>query len=212
MSLDKALCIVLAAAFMAGLYFTPPQTDYNPPHTWPQLASAFVVAVCIMVLGFRALERKERERDQLYAELGGAGPDFGPHPYARRRHSNLLHAAALSSAVPDATTGSMSTSSNHDRTSDGVPIRTPCCDRMRADLAHVCNVHQDRFDCPDALVAEIRGGYGLMVHDGGRSVIEIAFCPWCGEKLPGIGEPPPAIEEDADDPDGIEMAGRDSGC
>ncbi|HZY17518.1 MAG TPA: hypothetical protein VFE82_03505 [Ramlibacter sp.] len=26
--------------------------------------------------------------------------------------------------------------------------------------------------------------YGLIVHDGGSSAIAIAFCPWCGTKLP----------------------------
>jgi hypothetical protein len=26
-------------------------------------------------------------------------------------------------------------------------------------------------------------GYGLYVHDGGSSVIEILYCPWCGKKL-----------------------------
>lgn len=61
-----------------------------------------------------------------------------------------------------------------------------CCDRMDADLAHRCEVHQDRADCPDALIAKMRNGYGLIVHDGGGSVIEIAFCPWCGTKLPSI--------------------------
>ena len=25
--------------------------------------------------------------------------------------------------------------------------------------------------------------YGLIVHDGGTSVVVIAFCPWCGSKL-----------------------------
>lgn len=26
--------------------------------------------------------------------------------------------------------------------------------------------------------------YGIIVHDGGGSVIGIRFCPWCGKKLP----------------------------
>ena len=33
--------------------------------------------------------------------------------------------------------------------------------------------YSDRFD-----------EYGLIVHDGGTSVIAIKFCPWCGSKLP----------------------------
>jgi hypothetical protein len=54
---------------------------------------------------------------------------------------------------------------------------------MADDLNRVCPVHADRSDCPDAFVAEMNGGYGLMVHDGGGSVIKIAFCPWCGADL-----------------------------
>jgi len=54
---------------------------------------------------------------------------------------------------------------------------------MADDLNRVCAVHADRSDCPDAFVAEMNGGYGLMVHDGGSSAIEIAFCPWCGASL-----------------------------
>lgn len=63
-----------------------------------------------------------------------------------------------------------------------------CCDRMAYDLNQVCEQHLDRHDCPDALIAEVRGGYGLIVHDGGQSVITISFCPWCGTKLPPVEE------------------------
>jgi hypothetical protein len=57
---------------------------------------------------------------------------------------------------------------------------------MKSDLEHVCRHHSDRYDCPDGFVAPVRGGYGLMIHDGGESVIEIGFCPWCGTALPPI--------------------------
>ena len=57
---------------------------------------------------------------------------------------------------------------------------------MEFDLGQKCDLQPDRYDCPDALIAEVRGGYGLIVHDGGRSVIEIAYCPWCAMKLPPI--------------------------
>lgn len=60
----------------------------------------------------------------------------------------------------------------------------PCCARMADDLNRVCVVHADRSDCPDTFVTEMNGGYGLMVHYGGSSAIEIAFCPWCGARLP----------------------------
>jgi hypothetical protein len=59
---------------------------------------------------------------------------------------------------------------------------------MDYDLDHKCEQHENRYNCPDAMVTVFRGGYGLMVHDGGSSVIEISFCPWCGAKLPKIGD------------------------
>ena len=62
-----------------------------------------------------------------------------------------------------------------------------CCDRMDYDLNQKCEIHESRADCPDALIAFVRGGYGLVVHDGGSSFIEIQYCPWCGAKLPEIG-------------------------
>ena len=78
-------------------------------------------------------------------------------------------------------------------------MNTPCCERMAADLNHRCNVHLERSDCPDAFIEQVRGGYGLMVHDGGSSVVEIAFCPWCGSKLPQIGELDLSLYEDEGD-------------
>jgi hypothetical protein len=57
----------------------------------------------------------------------------------------------------------------------------PCCDAMAFQLNHVCEQHPDRFDCPDALVGTFADGrVGLIVHDGGSSMVLIAFCPWCG--------------------------------
>jgi hypothetical protein len=61
-----------------------------------------------------------------------------------------------------------------------------CCSRMAYDLNQSCDLHPDRADCPDALIEQVRGGYGIIVHDGSSSVIQIAFCPWCGTKLPPI--------------------------
>ena len=75
-------------------------------------------------------------------------------------------------------------------------MNSPCCERMSADLQHRCDVHPDRSECPDAFIAKVQGGYGLMVHDGGSSVVEIAFCPWCGSKLPPIAR---LILEDEED-------------
>ena len=63
---------------------------------------------------------------------------------------------------------------------------------MAFDLNQVCELHADRAACPDAMIAPVRGGYGLYVRNGengyGQSVIEIGFCPWCGSKLQPIGD------------------------
>lgn len=69
-----------------------------------------------------------------------------------------------------------------------------CCSRMAEDLAQTCSLHADRSACPDALIGRIGEGYGIIVHDGGSSVVEIAFCPWCGTRLPAI--------DDGEDEDG----------
>ena len=58
-----------------------------------------------------------------------------------------------------------------------------CCDRMKDDLEHKCDQHPDPYNCADNLIARVRGGFGIIVHDGGSSVIEIKFCPWCGTEL-----------------------------
>ncbi len=58
-----------------------------------------------------------------------------------------------------------------------------CCDQMTSDLEQKCELHPSRFECPDALIAKGKSGYGIIVHDGGTSSIEIKFCPWCGSAL-----------------------------
>lgn len=61
-----------------------------------------------------------------------------------------------------------------------------CCEEMRRQVEWACDRHADRFDCPDCLVSyspKFRE-YGLVIHDGGTSVIGIRFCPWCGIRLP----------------------------
>lgn len=57
---------------------------------------------------------------------------------------------------------------------------------MRSNVEAKCDQHLNRHDCPDALIDfwPASQTYGLMIHDGGPSVIVISFCPWCGTKLP----------------------------
>ena len=61
-----------------------------------------------------------------------------------------------------------------------------CCEMMRSNVENGCDQHASRADCPDCLVDywPATDTYGLMIHDGGSSVIAIRFCPWCGLKLP----------------------------
>jgi hypothetical protein len=61
-----------------------------------------------------------------------------------------------------------------------------CCDRMTEMLAPLtCKLHTSPFDCSDCLVchSDSTNRYGIIIHDGGTSSIEIAFCPWCGAPL-----------------------------
>ncbi|WP_199865537.1 MULTISPECIES: hypothetical protein [Frankia] len=41
-------------------------------------------------------------------------------------------------------------------------------------------------DCPDVLVGFTPKyqEYGIWIHDGGSSGVGIAYCPWCGARLP----------------------------
>ncbi|WP_409300390.1 DUF6980 family protein [Peribacillus sp. SCS-155] len=61
-----------------------------------------------------------------------------------------------------------------------------CCEVMTSQVNHVCEVHDNPFDCPDHLVYynEIFDEYSLIIHDGGSSTFKIDYCPWCGIKLP----------------------------
>jgi hypothetical protein len=61
-----------------------------------------------------------------------------------------------------------------------------CCDAMSRHANATCDEHEDPFDCPDAVIRfDPRfQEYGLIIHDGGSSSSIIAFCPWCGQRLP----------------------------
>ncbi len=68
--------------------------------------------------------------------------------------------------------------------------RQHCCAMMAANVENSCPDHPDRYDCPDMLLDILpnSGRYGIIIHDGGRSVIAIDHCPWCGTRLPGDGK------------------------
>ena len=56
---------------------------------------------------------------------------------------------------------------------------------MSKQLNWKCDDHPSSEGCPDALVGRFgkKGDYGLFIHDGGSSYVEIAYCPWCGTRL-----------------------------
>jgi len=60
-----------------------------------------------------------------------------------------------------------------------------CCDVMRRNINHRCDIHANPFDCPDNLIyyGESTNTYGIIIHDGGESFLTIQFCPWCGKRL-----------------------------
>ncbi|KXO98382.1 DUF6980 family protein [Tsukamurella tyrosinosolvens] len=57
---------------------------------------------------------------------------------------------------------------------------------MAAQVEFACDRHPELADCPDSLIKRSTtfGEYGIRVHDGGSSWVTIAYCPWCGTKLP----------------------------
>jgi len=65
---------------------------------------------------------------------------------------------------------------------------------MAENVERTCAQHVDRADCPDCLIEywPKQQSYGILVHDGGSSMIKIQFCPWCGTELPR-----PSAEADA---------------
>lgn len=78
------------------------------------------------------------------------------------------------------------------------PAGWHCCEDMALAVAQECPDHEDPFDCPDYLVhfSPEHVFYGLVVHDGGGSAMEIRHCPWCGAALPE--GPPEGAEPDGD--------------
>jgi hypothetical protein len=57
---------------------------------------------------------------------------------------------------------------------------------MTRNLKQAGDVHPVPADCPDALVTYVEtfDEHGIPVHDGGSPSVLIAYCPWCGAKLP----------------------------
>lgn len=60
-----------------------------------------------------------------------------------------------------------------------------CCQDMEDYLNLKCRDHgDDPWECADIpLVKTENGKIGIPIRDGGRSMIEIKYCPWCGCSL-----------------------------
>ncbi|GJM19338.1 MAG: hypothetical protein DHS20C14_15510 [Phycisphaeraceae bacterium] len=61
-----------------------------------------------------------------------------------------------------------------------------CCGAMKQHLQFRCGTHADPYECPDTTFhynPRFRE-HGIIVHDGGTSMIVIEYCPFCGAKLP----------------------------
>ena len=64
--------------------------------------------------------------------------------------------------------------------------QTYCCDTLQHALTFQCDIHDDPFSCPDALLyyAEMFDEYGILIHDGTASYQTIDYCPWCAHPFP----------------------------
>jgi hypothetical protein len=64
-------------------------------------------------------------------------------------------------------------------------MKVHCCEMLREQVTYRCDQHPNPFDCADNLIVyrESSDDYGLIVHDGGESVVTIKFCPWCAADL-----------------------------
>ena len=60
-----------------------------------------------------------------------------------------------------------------------------CCEMMKENSQFTCNKCTDEYDCPDTLIHfdKSNNEFGIIIHDGGTSFIEISYCPWCGINL-----------------------------
>ena len=65
-------------------------------------------------------------------------------------------------------------------------MKKHCCEQMDSATTLNCTKHNNEYECPDVLVKYIDkfDEYGLIIHDGGCSLITISFCPFCGNELP----------------------------
>ncbi|ELT9178282.1 MULTISPECIES: DUF6980 family protein [Enterococcus] len=61
-----------------------------------------------------------------------------------------------------------------------------CCENMNNFTKDDNGLNSELYQNPDVLIVYIPkyDEYGLIIHDGEESSIEINYCPWCSTKLP----------------------------
>jgi hypothetical protein len=58
-----------------------------------------------------------------------------------------------------------------------------CCADLESFAELDCDFHQSKWECPDVLFHKFKNGKtGIIIHDGGESVIDIKYCPFCGAR------------------------------
>ncbi|WP_223212070.1 DUF6980 family protein [Thiolapillus brandeum] len=62
------------------------------------------------------------------------------------------------------------------------PTEFPCI-HIAYYITKTCKKHPDPWNCPDILLVKTSDGYGIPIRDGGSSMVQIDYCPWCGTKL-----------------------------
>ena len=62
-----------------------------------------------------------------------------------------------------------------------------CCEMMKVQCSNECDIDHGDLGCPDEVMRRFGKGknawFGIPIHDGGTSGIQIAFCPWCGVRV-----------------------------
>jgi hypothetical protein len=58
-----------------------------------------------------------------------------------------------------------------------------CCEALERLAELDCDIHEDKWECPDVLFHKYKNGStGIIIHDGGQSAIDIKYCPFCGAR------------------------------
>jgi len=65
----------------------------------------------------------------------------------------------------------------------GIDYKKYCCVDMAYYLIEDKKSKNQKEVNYDSIITQRRQDFGIPIHDGGNSYIEINFCPWCGRKL-----------------------------